>query len=122
VTLSTISAFNQDFTAYAGDNWQFDADIFTDENLTTPYDLTAFDEIEIQIRLRRTETGLPLVQDDLNGGLQVVDTNTLRVNVAGSKMEVLGPRVYQYDVEGRSATETKTIMQGSVTITGDVVR
>ena len=61
MTLSTISAFNQDFTAYAGDNWQFDADIFTDENLTTPYDLTAFDEIEIQIRLRRTETGLPLV-------------------------------------------------------------
>jgi hypothetical protein len=122
MTQSTISAFNQDFTAYAGDNWQFDADIFSDANLTTPYDLSTFDEIELQVRTNRTETGTPLVQDDLTGGLQVVSTNTLRVNVDGTKMEALEARTYQYDIEGRNATETKTIMQGTVKITGDVVR
>jgi hypothetical protein len=122
MSANTIAAFEQDLAAYAGDSLQFDVDVFTDEAKTQPYDLTAFDEIELQIRVKRTETGTPLVQDDLLGGLQVVNTNKLRVNVSGDKMKALAAKTYEYDVEGRNTSDTKTIMQGKITITGDVVR
>lgn len=120
--LSTIAAVEQDFRAYSGDNWQFDATFYTDSDKTIPADLTLYTEIELQIRASRAETGTPLVTADLTSGLQVVSGNILRVNVPGSKMEAVDKKTFQYDIEGRSATETKTLIQGQLQMQSDVVR
>jgi hypothetical protein len=119
VSTADRSIGKYDFTLRQNQNHNFDLNFNTDE---VPLDLTDFNAIKLQVKLRKGSA--PLFSLSIGSGLEIsgVDSNVLKVNIAATQTALLSCENYYYDILMSKPTSNVYYLEGQITVKQSATR